>query len=383
MRALSEGRRRLKFKTWPLLVIAFTVIIYLTRIHVEMVDFDVYRTAASRALSGENLYRVTDGHYQYKYLPAFAFVMAPFTKIDFNVARLIWYGLTVGILCVFVRWSVGAVPDRRLSEPWLVWAAILFVGKYYARELNLGQTNVLLGMILMGALLAAQRGSAILTGVLVGIGVFVKPYALILVPWVWLVAGLPGIAAGAMTLAIGLALPALAFGWQGNIDQVMGWYRTVTATSPENLLVPENVSLATTWAKWIGPGSLATQFAIASSVAVTAVAVAIFVKRRGVRSPAFLEFGVLMLLIPLLSPQGWDYVFLLATPAVILVVDRWRGLTLPWRAFTAITMFFFSFTIFDLFGRWLYTRLTAINIISIAAVALLLCLARVRWQKLA
>jgi len=145
----------MKFKTWPLLVIAFTVIIYLTRIHVEMVDFDVYRTAASRALSGENLYRVTDGHYQYKYLPAFAFVMAPFTKVDFNVARLIWYALTVGILCVFVRWSVDAIPDRRLTEPWLVWAAILFVGKYYARELNLGQTNLLLGMILIGALLAA------------------------------------------------------------------------------------------------------------------------------------------------------------------------------------------------------------------------------------
>src|SRR6187399_2913749 len=146
----------MKFKTWPLLVIAFTVIIYLTRIHVEMVDFDVYRTAAFRALAGENLYRVTDGHYQYKYLPAFAFVMAPFTKIDFNVARLIWYAITVGILCVFVRWSVLAVPDRRLSEPWLVWAALLFVGKYYARELNLGQTNLLLGMVLMGALLAAR-----------------------------------------------------------------------------------------------------------------------------------------------------------------------------------------------------------------------------------
>ena len=146
----------LKFKTWPLLVIAFTVVIYLTRIHVEMVDFDVYRTAAAARSSGENLYRATDGHYQYKYLPAFAFVMAPFSKIDFNVARLIWYGITVGILCVFIRWSVRAVPDRRLTETVLVWAAILLVGKYYGRELNLGQTNLLLGMILMGALMAAE-----------------------------------------------------------------------------------------------------------------------------------------------------------------------------------------------------------------------------------
>jgi hypothetical protein len=120
-------RRRIPF--WPFVVVAFTAIIYLARIHAEMVDFDVYRTAAARALDGENLYRVTDGHYQYKYLPAFAFVMAPFSKIDFNVARLIWYGLTVGILCVFIRWSIRAMPDRRTTETWLVWAAILFVGK--------------------------------------------------------------------------------------------------------------------------------------------------------------------------------------------------------------------------------------------------------------
>jgi hypothetical protein len=372
-----------KIKTWPFLVIAFTVVIYLTRIHVEMVDFDVYRTAADRALSGENLYRATDGHYQYKYLPAFAFAMVPFAKIDFNVARLIWYAITVGILCVFIRWSVRALPGRRLGESALVWAAILLVGKYYGRELNLGQTNLLLGMILIAALMAAERGSATLAGVLVGIGVFVKPYALILVPWVWLVAGIPGLVGGTLTLAGGLLLPALTFGWQGNIDQVLGWYRTVTATTPENLLVPENISLATMWAKWIEPGSLATKLAVATSVAVVGVAALIFARRRTVGRPAYLEFSVLMLLIPLLSPQGWDYVLLLATPAMLILVDRWRELSWRWRAFSAVTIVFFSFTIFDVFGRYLYTRLTAINIVSIAALALLLCLTRLRWQRLA
>jgi hypothetical protein len=47
-------------------------------------------------------------------------------------------------------------------------------------------------------------------------------------------------------------------------------------------------------------------------------------RRRTVREPAYLEFGLLMLLIPLLSPQGWDYVLLVATPAVMILVDRWR-----------------------------------------------------------
>ena len=377
---MPSGRR---IRLWPFVVVAFMVVIYLTRVHAEMVDFDVYRTAATRALDGQNLYRATDGHYQYKYLPAFALVMAPFAHISFNVARLIWYAITVGILCYFIRWSVESMPDRRLSIAWLVWAAILLVGKYYGRELNLGQTNLLLGMILMGALVAAEAGSGKLAGVLVGIGVFVKPYALILVPWVWLVAGFSSVITGAITIAIGLALPAVTYGWHGNIDQVLGWYRTVTATTPENLMVPENVSLATMWAKWINPGDLATRLAIATSVAAAGVAVVIIAKRRAIRAPAYLEFGTLMLLIPLLSPQGWDYVLLLATPAIILIVDRWRELNMPWRAFAAISIFFFSFTIFDFFGRWLYTRLTAINIVSIASVALLVCLWQLRRRRLA
>ena len=92
--------------------------------------------------------------------------------------------------------------------------------------------------------------------------------------------------------------------------------------------------------------------------------------------------ALLLTLIPLLSPQGWDYVFLLATPAVLLVVDRWRDLPLPWRVFAAVTMFFFSWTIFDVLGRWLYTRLTAINIISIAALALLVVIFAVRNRRL-
>jgi hypothetical protein len=278
---------------------------------------------------------------------------------------------------------VRAVPDKRLSEHALTWFAILFVGKYYARELNLGQSNVLLGALLMGALLAAEAGAARAAGVLVAIGVFVKPYALILVPWVWLVAGVPGMAAGAVTLAAGLVLPALVYGWHGNLDQILGWYRTVTATTPENLMVPENVSFATMWAKWIGPGTLASRLAVATSIAALGLAGAVLAKRRGIRQPAYLEFGVLMLLVPLLSPQGWDYVLLLATPAILILVDRWRETPLGWRALTAVAIAGFSFTIFDLLGRTLYTALTRINIVTIASMAVLICLVRLRWRKAA
>ena len=38
-----------------------------------------------------------------------------------------------------------------------------------------------------------------------------------------------------------------------------------------------------------------------------------------------------MLLVPLLSPQGWDYVLLIAAPAFFLLFDRWPSVGVAWR----------------------------------------------------
>jgi hypothetical protein len=157
----------------------------------------------------------------------------------------------------------------------------------------------------------------------------------------------------------------------------------VTDTTAPNLLLPENVSLATMWAKWIGAGPLATQLAVVTIVtALAAVAWATWLRKR-VASPAYLEFGLLMLLVPLISPQGWDYVLLLATPAIVCLVDRYDLTSTGWRIGTAVAMVLMSFTIYDLIGRALYSRLMAINIVSVSAFGLFVCLAHLRGRSVA
>jgi Glycosyltransferase family 87 len=366
-----------------LAVIALASMMYVVRVRFEMADFAVYRTAGQRALQAEPLYRADDGHYQFKYLPAFALAMAPFAWVGPEVAKAAWYGLSVALLWVFVASSVQGLPDRRRSTAVLVWLTILLMAKFYAHELNLGQTNILLGVVLVSGLLAAQRGHALLAGGLVGIGVFVKPYAVILLPWLLPGVGLQGVVAAAVALAIGLLMPALVYGWTGNANLVVEWYRTVIETTAPNLLLAENVSIATMWAKWLGPGALASGMA-AATVAVAVVGVAWAVGRRSrVPAPAYLEFGLLMLLVPLISPQGWDYVLLVATPAVVCLVDRFSEMTPPWRAATAVAAGLMSFTIFDLLGRALYSRLMAVNIVSVAALVLFVSLTHVRARGLA
>jgi hypothetical protein len=358
-------------------------IAYAMRVRHEMVDFAVYRTAGARAIDAAPLFRADDGHYQFKYFPAFALAMAPMAVIAEEPAKAIWFGVSVALLVVLVRLSIRTLPERRQSERLLAWMAVVLMAKFYFHELNLGQTNVLLGVLLTGALAAALRGRARWAGVLVGLGVFVKPYALILVPWLVFAAGAGGLAGFAATFAAGLLLPAAVYGWSGNLEQLGGWYRTVADTTAPNLLAPENVSVATMWAKWLEPGQTASMMATATVAIVLVVAAAAWLWRRRARQPAYLEFGLLMLLVPLISPQGWDYVLLLATPAVVCIVDRFREMGRPWQIVTAAAFAFMSFTIYDLLGRALYVRMMALSVVSVAAIVLVGCLVAIRRRALA
>lgn len=368
---------------WPVLLLALAVVMYVAKVRTEMRDFRVYQTAAVRALDAEPLYRAEDGHYQFKYLPAFALAMAPFAWVPLELAKPIWFGVSVVLVWLFVAWSIQGLPDRRRSTLALAWLTILFMGKFYARELNLGQSNVLLGVVLVAAVLAVQQGRPAWAGALVGVGIFIKPYAVILLPWLLPAAGLTSVVVAALVIAMGLVLPVPVYGWQGNLDQLLGWYHTVTDTTAPNLLIADNVSFATTWAKWIGAGPLATQLAVVSVVAALALVAWATWQRGRVSSPAYLEFGLLMLLVPLISPQGWDYVLLLATPAVVCLVDRFDLTSTGWRIATALALAFMSFTIFDLIGRTLYFRLMAINVVSVCAITLFVCLAHLRRRSLA
>src|SRR5262245_1578709 len=221
---------------WIAVLALLATIAYAMRVRHEMVDFAVYRTAGARAIDAAPLFRADDGHYQFKYFPAFALAMTPLAVIPEEPAKAIWFAISVALLVVLVRQSIRTLPDRRQTERLLAWLAVVLMAKFYLHELNLGQTNVLLGVLLTGALAAAIGGRTASAGVLVGAGVFVKPYALILVPWLVFAAGAAGVAAFAATFAGGLLLPAVVYGWSGNLEQLVGWYRTVTDTTAPNLL---------------------------------------------------------------------------------------------------------------------------------------------------
>ena len=366
-----------------LALLLLALVVYATHIRHEMIDFLTWRQAVVRALVAEPLYRPEDGHYQFKYLPLFALVMAPFGVIDQDTGKLLWFAILIGLLVLLLRWSVRALPDKRLQQRTLLLFAILLMAKFYAHELLLGQTNLLLAALLMAGLVAVRRDRGLTAGALVGLAVFVKPYALILAPWLVVARGWP---AGVMTagvVALGLLLPAAVYGWSGNLDLLREWLRTVSESTAPNLLGNDNVSIASMWAKWIGPGAFASGLAWVTIAGTVGLALVAWRRRRAVAEPEYLECALLMLLIPLVSPQGWDYVLLLATPAVVCIADRWRELTRPWQRALGVALPLMGLTLFDIMGRRLYGRFMALSVVTVCALVVAAGLTNTRWRGLA
>ena len=372
-------------RSWAVLAVLalVTVTMYTAvRAHRDLTDFEAYRTAAIRAAHAEPLYRPTDGHYQFKYLPAFAVVTRPITWLPAETAKLIWFALSFGMLAWFVRTLVVKLPDRRLTALALGSWTVVVMGKFFIRELALGQTNALLALLLVPSIVALAR-SPRRAAFGAGAAVFVKPYALLLLPWLAWREPRRAVAVVAAAALLGLLLPVVVYGWSGNLHLLGDWLRTVEDTTSPNLLHPDNVSLASLWAKWLGIGPMASALAIATAGMAVAAVGWVCAARPGQPGAAYLEGGLLLLLIPLLSPQGWDYVLLLGTPVVVAVIDRWRALSTPTRLVAAGVGIVFATPLRLFVSVDTYNAVMASGIVSVAALALVALAVGLRARSLA
>jgi hypothetical protein len=366
---MATGRRRARWAGIAGLVLlaVAAVLAFQGRAGHLMHDFEVYRTAGIRALSGENLYRVEDGHWQFKYLPAFALLIAPIAALPVMAARGIWFFSSIALLVVLLNRSLRLLPDRRRAAAFLVCLTILALGKFYVREVGLGQSNLLLAVVVLlavAALGARREGTA---GILLAVATIVKPYAILFLPYLVARRRTRAAAAFSVTLLLAVLLPALHYGFSGNVALLGGWWDTITTSTAPNLVVNDNISFAGMYAKWVGVGATANLLALGTGAVVLAACAAVFVRKAQVPFPEYLEAAVLLMLMPLLSPQGWDYVLLVSTPAVMLLLDRLEEFRAPVRVLLAVCLALAGLTIWDVMGRELYHLFMVASVVSICA----------------
>ena len=366
-----------------LLVTTALAVLYATKIESRMPDYEVYRRAAARAARGEPLYRASDGHFQFKYLPAFAVAMLPVGVAPERLVRACWFAGSVLLLVVLLRASVAAMPESRRSRAVLIGATFVLLAKFYAHEIELGQVNILMTVLVVGAVLQMRAGRELPAGLLVAAAVVVKPYAVLLVPYLAARRRMRSVAGAALGLAIALLLPALAYGFEGNLRLLGDWWRTVSETTAPNLLDFNNVSAASVFTRWLGPGPTAQALAAGMVIALFGIAALVFAQRARVARPEVLEVGLLLTMIPLISPQGWDYVFVLSTLSVMTLVNYSDQLPRYLRPAVITALLVVAFSIFDLMGRAAYQRFMRLSIITICYVVIIGGLAALRARRVA
>ena len=348
----------------------------------EMRDFEVYWTAAGRAAAGEPLYRAADGHFQFKYLPAFAVACAPLALLPLEVAKSFWFVCSVTLIPALVALSIALVPKRQRGKGVLAVVVVIAMAKFFGHELVLGQVNLLFAVLAASGILLLAGRRNLASGLAFTAAVVVKPYAVIFVPWLAWIRRVALCAMGVGGLLVA-ALPVPFYGFRGTVDLHLAWWRTVTDSTAPNLTNPDNVSLAAFFAKWLGVGSAAS---IAASIAAIALLLAVaWVLRssRGVVEREPLDGALLLTTIPLLSPQGWDYVFLVAAPAVALFANYDRQLPHALRVATWTALAVIAFSLFDLLGRQRYATFMSWSVITVCFLILIAALSALRLRRIA
>jgi hypothetical protein len=364
-------------------VLAALAALFAFKAAAKMPDFEVYWRAGVRALAAEPLYREEDAHFRLKYLPAFAVLCIPAGLLPLAASKAAWFTVSVGLIPILIALSLSLPADRRRPAWVLAGLTFLLMAKFYGHELILGQVNLFFAVLIVAAVLALQSEQKVAGGLLFALAVVIKPYAVLFLPW--LVAQREGRAlmAAAAGICAALVLPVPIYGVQGTAALHLAWWHTVTESTAPNLLNADNVSLAAMFAKWLGEGRAAALAATVSGIVLLLLAAAVVAVRRTVSRPEGLEAALLLTLIPLLSPQGWDYVFLIATPAIVYLLDCDRALPPAMRVLAWLSLLVVGFSLYDILGRDAYARFMALSIISVCYLVVIAALVTLRHRRVA
>ena len=349
----------------------------------KMRDFEVPWTTAARAAAAAPLYRSDDGHFQFKYLPAFAVLAYPVSLLPLDLAKGKWLTISIGLLITLIILSVRLLPERKRPTWIIVTAVIVTMGKFYGHELTLGQVNLLFAVLAVTGILLLGTGRPALSAAAFIAAVVVKPYAVLFLPWVAFLGGWRALVSAMLGTVAVLMAPIALYGVQGTVDLHAAWWATVSTSTAPNLTNPDNVSLAGFAAKWLGVGAIATATAGILMLLLLALAAYTIARGRHIKHREVLDGALLLTLVPLISPQGWDYVFLLSTPAIAMLANYDGELPRPLRTITWITLAVIGLSIYDLLGRQRYRAFMDWSVITICFLIVIGALATLRLRRVA
>jgi hypothetical protein len=133
--------------------------------------------------------------------------------------------------------------------------------------------------------------------------------------------------------------------------------------------------------KWTGDESLSIAATGLIVAFLAALVLAMIMKGRKLAEPVALECSVLLILIPLISPLGWDYTLLMSVLGVTILVHYYFEYPRFWRGALAVNFTIIALSIYDLMGQSFYKSFMAWSVLTINFLILVGYLAHLRFRK--
>ncbi len=357
-------------------------LVYVLHIRKDMSDFGVYYAGGTRILKGETLYRASDGHLQFKYAPASALFFVGLAALPYEAAKAVWYLLSLCFFFIVVRSGLKLLPPARIRKGLLLTLGFLVIAKYLARELELGQVNLLILFLLGITATSLRDGRQIPAGITTGLSLFLKPYAVMFLPYFLIKKKWKALLAAFATACVGFALPMFVYGPGGNLSVHKEWISSLKLSTQGLLAVGDNASLLAFILKNMGPFSGRTASLImAAAVLILAVLMLALIRAGGKvgKDQAYgLEIAVLLVLIPLLSPLGWIYNYLYGLGAVLFLIAGMEYFPVGVRCLIAVDLAMIGLTLIEAVGRRAFDFY---NGHALAAVNFIVVLGGLAWLR--
>jgi hypothetical protein len=362
--------------------------LFLLKFKAEMIDFGVNYRAAQRIRLSETLYRMEDGHYQFKYPPFAAFLYLPLSLLPLVWAKAIWYFVVLfsSVLIFYLsKKLVNSGGERDLA---LALFPPLVLARFFLRELQLGQINAFLTLIfiiIVWLFLSSERLSSLSqerwAGGLWGLAMALKPYALVFLPYFLLKKKWQTTATGFLFLFLALMAPSLFYGFPGNWVVLKEWISTLSKSTPHLLTSQDNISLMAFLMKWTGDRKLSLILFNIGIVLLAAYFLFLVLKGRKLRRSFVLESSILFILIPLISPLGWDYTLLSSALGVTIIFQYFARFPKLWKIALGINFCIIAFSLYDLLGRNLYSIFMSWSLLTLNFLILIGSLSYLRMKS--
>lgn len=350
-----------------------------------MPDLEVYHKTATRMVNGEELYRAVEDdpneHYVYKYSPPAALLFIPFILPGFTVSKfLYWAFLTFifGSILYNLKVIFAGKEEMNSRITGSLMLATIIVGTHFFRELHLGQVNLLILGIYIYALRCFLVGKTAGFGALLAVSIFIKPFALIFIPFLLVMRRFKEVSYFAVFTILMFLLPlAFYLDITGFMDLYASWIKelSIELASKQGLMAEGNHTIFSVVARFTPvrflemneTGRYIYQFIVLGLIGTL---ILWFLFNKKVADAPVRIFFILISFIPLLAFTSSN-AFIFTLPLITYLLFKYRELNVYYKVLFILSCISIGGNIYDLLGRELFTVFWGISIYTWGTIGLL------------